>query len=283
MLGLLTPAAGTILLDGRDMSEMSARERACAMQVVFQDPFGSLNPSRTIGKTLAEPLEVTGCVHEEADAVIRDLLTKVSLPADAADRYPHSFSGGQRQRIALARALVPSPQLVICDEALSALDVVTQAGMLALLRQLQQDTGVALLFISHDLAVVSQLSHRAVVLYRGQVMEQGPVRAVHTSPLHPYTQALLAAVPVPDPSEQRARRERRHRLVSTSTANAAAPADGGCPFAPRCPHAGPVCDSSVPRECDCDGRLVACHLFDPESGHLEAPAHEATTAAATRL
>ena len=284
MLGLVPPTAGTILLDGVDMLEVTPSVRACAMQVVFQDPYGSLNPSRTIGRTLVEPLEATGCVSRtEADAVIRDLLRRVSLPADSVDRYPHSFSGGQRQRIALARALAPSPELVICDEALSALDVVTQASMLTLLRRLQEETGVALLFISHDLAVVAQLSHRVVVLYGGRVMEQGPVDAVHKAPLHPYTRALLAAVPIPDPGEQRLRRERRHELVAASTANAAPPPEHGCPFTPRCPRAHGACSDRVPRDCDVDGRIVACHLFDAESGHPDAAAPQATAAARQRL
>jgi oligopeptide/dipeptide ABC transporter ATP-binding protein len=284
MLGLVTPVSGSIVLDGVDLRDMSSSDRACALQVVFQDPYGSLNPSRTVGKTLVEPLEVTGCVSRaEADTVIRDLLRKVSLPADAVGRYPHSFSGGQRQRIALARALVPSPQLVICDEALSALDVVTQASMLALLRQLQRETGVALLFISHDLAVVAQLSRRVVVLYRGRVMEQGPVDVVHKTPLHPYTRALLAAVPIPDPAQQRARRERRHELVSTSTANAALPSEHGCPFAPRCPHAHEVCNDVPPRDSAAEGRIVACHLFDRESGHPGVATSAMTIAAPARL
>lgn len=273
VLGLLTPAAGTIRLSGQDITGHKAgasAKIARLMQVVFQDPFGSLNPSRTIGKTLTEPLEVQRqMTAEQSLAEVQRLLDEVGLPEDAATRYPHGFSGGQRQRIAIARALSTSPELVICDEAVSALDLVTRAQVLNLLAGLQTDLGVSYLFIAHDLPIVSHVSHRTAVLYHGRIMEQGPAEQIHLRPLHPYTRALLAAVPVAEPELQRERRKLRTAAVATTTANAKqAPAEG-CPFAPRCPHAADVCWSARPADTAAGPVIVACHMYDQASGHPE--------------
>jgi oligopeptide/dipeptide ABC transporter ATP-binding protein len=274
LLGLAPIKAGQVVLDGHDITSSKAGDRrhiASDLQVVFQDPYGSLNPARTIGKTLAEPIEAAGGrTARTALAEIRSLLTKVRLPEDAADRYPHAFSGGQRQRIAIARALAINPKLIVCDEAISALDVVTQAQVLNLLGDLQRETGVGYLFIAHNLPVVSYFSDRVLVLYRGRIMESGPAAAIHARPAHPYSQALRAAVPVPDAAEQRVLRKQRQDVVRVTTAQAKPAPDEGCPFAPRCPHVADVCWTKRPVDAPFEDRQVACHVFDPSSGHPQA-------------
>ena len=280
VLGLQPLTEGRVRLAGRDITNLKAGSDtriAKLMQVVFQDPYSSLNPSRTVGRTLSEPLEVQGAKARDAVARIQSLLDSVGLPSDAAARYPHGFSGGQRQRIAIARALSTSPQLVICDEAVSALDLVTRAQVLNLLSELQQESLLAFLFIAHDLPIVSHVSHRTVVLYRGRVMEQGPARVIHEKPLHPYTQALLAAVPLPKPAAQRQRRQLRQHSVRTTTANAGQPAPEGCPFAPRCPFVHDVCTTSRPADTRVQDVTVACHLYDTSSGHPDAAPQPATS------
>jgi oligopeptide/dipeptide ABC transporter ATP-binding protein len=274
LLGLAPIHAGRLMLNGHDITRSKAGDRrhiASDLQVVFQDPYGSLNPARTVGKTLAEPLEAAGGRKAGgALAEIRSLLTKVRLPEDAADRYPHAFSGGQRQRIAIARALAIDPKLIVCDEAISALDVVTQAQVLNLLGDLQRETGVGYLFIAHNLPVVSYFSDRVLVLYRGRIMESGPAAAIHARPAHPYSQALRAAVPVPDAAEQRILRKQRQDVVRVTTAQAKPAPDEGCPFAPRCPHVADVCWTRRPVDAPFEDRTVACHVFDPASGHPQA-------------
>ena len=211
VLGQTPASAGRIVFDGEDITHASrARRRALGreIQVVFQDPYGSLNPARSVGDTLAEPLIAAGQRNagENADR-IADILQRVGMPVDTAARYPGQFSGGQRQRIAIARAVINRPRLVVCDEPVSALDLSVQAQVLNLLNELQRSLQLSLLFISHDLTVVRHVSHRTVVLYQGQIVEQGSAAQVHEHPQHPYTQALLAAAPVPHPTLQRQRRE----------------------------------------------------------------------------
>jgi peptide/nickel transport system ATP-binding protein len=224
ILGLQAATSGSVVFDGEDITQASRqrrRELAREIQVVFQDPYGSLNPARTIGDTLAEPLLMDASLsRDDRDARIRDVLTRVGMPADAAARYPAQFSGGQRQRIAIARAVIARPRLVVCDEPVSALDLSVQAQVLNLLNELQKSLRLSLLFISHDLTVVRHVSHRTLVLYKGEVVEQGASEAVHSAPQHAYTRALLAAAPVPDPKQQRHRREawRRQKQMASSEA-----------------------------------------------------------------
>ena len=210
VLGLERPAAGTIEVDGVSAVGLSAGRRrrlARDLQVVFQDPYSSLNPALTIARTLTEPLRAQGGFsRSKADQDVRDLLARVGLPVDAADRYPAHFSGGQRQRIAIARALSVGPRLVVCDEPTSALDVSTQRTVLDLLAELQRERSLGYLFITHDLAVVREFADRVLVLKDGRIVESGDAAQVCERPAHPYTQALVAAAPVPDPVIQRARR-----------------------------------------------------------------------------
>ncbi|KRE65496.1 MULTISPECIES: ATP-binding cassette domain-containing protein [Micrococcaceae] len=221
VLGLVKPTGGTIHFQGEDITHATpSRRRALArdLQVVFQDPYSSLNPALTIGDILTEPLMVQGATRDDARKRIRGLLNQVELPADASERLPREFSGGQRQRIAIARALAPEPKLIICDEPVSALDLSTQATVLRLLLEIQQRTGVACLFISHDLAVVRYVSHRVSVIYKGDLVETGPAGRVTSSPEHPYTRSLLLAAPVADPVEQKRRRIERLRLAEEQKA-----------------------------------------------------------------
>lgn len=217
VLGLAPVSGGSITFDGRDISHLSRRERRAVakdIQVVFQDPYSSLNPSMTIEQILAEPLTANGVEGRTARAKVKDLLDKVQLPGDAAGRLPKEFSGGQRQRIAIARALALDPRLIVADEAVSALDLSTQARVLDLFVEIQQATGVAYLFVTHDLAVVRHVSHRVAVLYRGEIVEQGDANQVTKHPEHPYTQRLFMAAPVPDPDRQEQRRAERLRMLA---------------------------------------------------------------------
>ncbi|HET8795727.1 MAG TPA: ATP-binding cassette domain-containing protein [Arthrobacter sp.] len=216
LLGLAPVTGGSINFDGKDISHASRKQRqrlSRDLQVVFQDPYTSLNPALTIGDILAEPLGIQGIRPEEAQARIRELLDRVRLPADAIHRLPREFSGGQRQRVAIARALALKPKLIVCDEPVSALDLSTQARVLDLFLEIQRDTGISYLFVSHDLDVVRHISHRVAVMYRGEIVEQGPASVVTKDPEHPYTQRLLLASPVPDPDRQQQRRANRHRLL----------------------------------------------------------------------
>ena len=220
VVGLAPVSGGAVLFGGEDISHASAARRralSAEIQVIFQDPYSSLNPVRTIGQTLAEPLLVHRRLPKpEVAAQVRQMLARVGLDGSAVDRYPAQFSGGQRQRIAIARALMISPRLVICDEAVSALDLSVQAQILNLLLELQQELSLSYLFISHDLDVVRHMADRIVVLNRGTVMEAGDAQDVYETPSHPYTRALLAAVPLPHPQMQAARRAERLRMAQES-------------------------------------------------------------------
>jgi peptide/nickel transport system ATP-binding protein len=218
ILGLAPVTAGSIDFLGKDISHASRRERrdlSRDLQVVFQDPYTSLNPSMEIGQILAEPLQIQGLDGAAATKRIAELLDQVGLPSDALHRLPREFSGGQRQRVAIARALALSPKLIVCDEPVSALDLTTQARILDLFLQIQKDTGVSYLFVSHDLDVVRHISHRVAVMYKGEIVEQGPASQVTVNPTHPYTQRLLMASPVPDPDRQAKRREDRKALLAS--------------------------------------------------------------------
>jgi ABC-type glutathione transport system ATPase component len=218
ILGLAPVTAGSIDFLGKEISHASRRERrdlSRDLQVVFQDPYTSLNPSMEIGQILAEPLQIQGLDGAAATKRIAELLDQVGLPTDALHRLPREFSGGQRQRVAIARALALSPKLIVCDEPVSALDLTTQARILDLFLQIQKDTGVSYLFVSHDLDVVRHISHRVAVMYKGEIVEQGPASQVTVNPTHPYTQRLLMASPVPDPDRQAKRREDRKVLLAS--------------------------------------------------------------------
>jgi peptide/nickel transport system permease protein len=215
LVGLAKPTAGQIVFDGDDITQVTPvhrRELASRIQIIFQDPYGSLNPARTIGSTLAEPLILAQKLSKtEAEDRVAATLAKVGLDASAAQRYPAYFSGGQRQRVAIARAMVLQPQLVVCDEPVSALDLAIQAQVLELLGDLQDDLGVAYLFVSHDLAVVRHFCDDIAVMYQGQIVEAGPCEDVCANPAHPYTKALLDSAPIPDPTAQRGRSKQVRR------------------------------------------------------------------------
>ncbi|GGU97373.1 ABC transporter ATP-binding protein [Actinomadura cremea] len=217
ILGLVPVGSGTIAFAGERIDGASAKRRrrlSRDVQVVFQDPYTSLNPSLAIGDTLSEPLLAQGTGRRDARRRVGDLLERVHLPSDAAARLPREFSGGQRQRVAIARALAIEPKLIVCDEPVSALDLTTQRTVLDLLLEIQEQTGVAYLFVSHDLAVVRFMSHRVAVLHRGEIVETGDAAQVTGDPRHPYTRSLLLAAPVADVAGQRARREAFDRAPS---------------------------------------------------------------------
>jgi ABC-type oligopeptide transport system ATPase subunit len=219
VLGLVPVGSGTIAFDGRDITRVGLRERrelSRDLQVIFQDPYNSLNPVRTIGQTLVEPLLVHGrAARSDMGAKIAAALARVGLSPDAADRLPAQFSGGQRQRIAIARALMVTPKLIICDEAVSALDLSVQAQVLNLLGDLQRELGLSYLFISHDLAVVRHVARRIAVMHRGRILELGTTEQILGAPRDPYTRRLIDAAPVPDPDAQRARRLARRQTART--------------------------------------------------------------------
>jgi oligopeptide/dipeptide ABC transporter ATP-binding protein len=260
VLGLERPTSGAIRFGGEDVLTLDRpglRRYRRAVQAVFQDPFASLDPRMRVGSIIAEPL----VINEEMDARARrrrvlELLDLVSLPARAADLFPHEFSGGQRQRVAIARALGLSPRLVILDEPVSALDVSIRAQILNLLRDLQERLRVSYLFIAHDLAAVAHMSHTIAVMYLGQIVEWGPVEAVAVEPRHPYTQALFAAA-LPIDLDTRA-----EEIVLAGEVPSPLDPPSGCRFHPRCPYAMARCATEEPRLRAESDRLVACHLYD---------------------
>lgn len=250
---------GSIRFDGMDITHLEGRalrEHRRQFQMIFQDPFSSLNPRFTVGQIVGEPLEVHRLVKDSAtrDRRVSELLEWVGLDPRLAHRFPHEFSGGQRQRIGIARALAVEPRLIVCDEPVSALDVSVQAQVINLLQDLQKQRGLAYLFISHDLAVVEHLAHRILVMYLGQVMEEAPASVLCQQPLHPYTQALISAVPTVDPASK------RRRIVLSGDPPSPLTPPTGCPFHPRCPVAQPRCRIETPVLRDLgEGRRVACH------------------------
>ncbi|GAA0990871.1 ATP-binding cassette domain-containing protein [Subtercola frigoramans] len=219
ILGLAPVTGGSIRYGDREIGTLSRRARrelSSEIQVVFQDPYSSLNPAMTVGQILSEPITARGVDTKQAKSRVQDLLDQVNLPPDAINRLPREFSGGQRQRIAIARALALEPRLIVCDEPVSALDLSTQARVLDLFIEIQERTGVAYLFISHDLAVVRHVSHRVAVMYHGEIVESGDGDQVTARPEHPYTQLLFMAAPVPDPARQALRRVERHHLLESA-------------------------------------------------------------------
>lgn len=258
ILRLFDLTEGEVRLDGERIDKLSARQLRPVrrkLQVVFQDPFASLNPRLTVREALAEPISnfesgvTTGAMQSRVD----ELLDLVRLPRDAGRRYPHEFSGGQRQRICIARALASKPKLVICDEAVSALDVSVKAQIVNLLQDLQDELGLALLFISHDLGIVEHMTHRVAVMYLGRIVEQGTAQRIFAAPKHPYTQALLSAVP--------GNAKAGKRIVLKGDVPSPVNPPQGCHFHTRCPHAFDRCRVEAPRlESQGDGHFAACHL-----------------------
>jgi peptide/nickel transport system ATP-binding protein len=260
ILRLFDITDGEVMLEGKRIDNLSARELRPLrreVQVVFQDPFSSLNPRMRVRDILAEPIRNYGLAKTtaEMDERIAGLLDKVRLPRDAAGRWPHAFSGGQRQRIGIARALAVEPELIICDEAVSALDVSVKAQSVNLLQDLQRELGLALLFISHDLAIVEHIAHRVAVMYLGQIVELAEKRALFASPQHPYTEALLSAVPVPDPTVV------SRRIILQGDVPSPVKPPSGCRFHTRCPYVEPRCRVETPAMRQiAPGHVAACHL-----------------------
>ena len=259
ILRLLEPTEGTVRFDGRDVTAMERdelRELRREAQIIFQDPFASLNPRMTVGDAIREVLKVHGlATGDAADARVRELLELVGLRREHANRYPHEFSGGQRQRIGIARALSVEPRLIVCDEPVSALDVSVQAQVVNLLEELQNRLGLAYLFIAHDLSVVEHVSDWVAVMYLGRIVEIASAETLTADPKHPYTRSLLSAVPVPDP------RRKRDRIVLPGDVPSPIDPPSGCPFHPRCPHPlkDEECAKVVPPLAEkADGQFAAC-------------------------
>ena len=260
VIRLLEPTAGKILFEGEDLVRVrgsALRKRRRKFQMIFQDPYSSLNPRSTVQNIIGEAIDIHRLATDEATRQrrIKSLLKDVGLDPSHARRYPHEFSGGQRQRIGIARALAVEPKLIVCDEPVSALDVSVQAQIVNLLHELQKERGIAYLFVAHDLAVVRHLSQRIMVMYLGKVVETGPAAVVCSQPKHPYTQALISAVPVVDPDSKRA------RIILSGDVPSPIHPPGGCPFHPRCPVAEARCKVEVPQLRSLgNGQSAACHL-----------------------
>ena len=262
LVRLYQPTDGQILFDGQDIARLSEKELIPyrrRMQMIFQDPYASLNPRMTVASIIAEPLLHTDMSRADRDARVRELIDLVGLKPDHMQRYPHEFSGGQRQRVGIARALASNPEFIVCDEPISALDVSIQAQVINTLEELQERFGLSYLFVSHDLSMVRHISHEVGVMYLGCIVERAPVQELYAHMLHPYTKALMSAVPIPDP-DLAAASERIHLTGDVPT-----PIDppSGCRFRARCPYATERCAQERPelREVS-PGHFVACHLHE---------------------
>jgi len=261
VLRLIEPTAGRVVFAGTDLGRLDAaalRAQRRHMQIIFQDPYGSLNPRMTVGQILAEPLALHGLHTGRHRERVAELLQTVGLAAEHAQRYPHEFSGGQRQRVGIARALAVEPRLIVCDEAVSALDVSVQAQVVNLLQDLQRRLGLAYIFIAHDLAVVKHIASHVAVMYLGRIVELADKQALFAAPRHPYTQALLSAIPVPEPALG------RERLLLQGDVPSPANPPAGCAFHTRCVHVRPACSAGLPplvAEDHPAGHATACHFW----------------------
>ena len=255
IVGLVRPDSGTISFKGRDMTGAGLRDMRLNVRMVFQDPYASLNPRRAIGDSVAEAGDINGFFTSRAErsAAIAAALTAVGLDPSFATRYPYELSGGQRQRAGIARTILPSPSIVIADEPVSALDVSVQAQVLNLMMDLREQLGLSMLFISHDLGVIGQISNRVAVMYMGRIVEQATTRTVLDDPRHPYTRSLMAAIPKPDPSK------RILGAIETGEPPSLFKRPSGCAYAPRCPLASQRCLVDVPELRLVDDRAFACH------------------------
>src|SRR4051812_46840660 len=282
ILQLYRPTAGEVYLDGQDLTRLGGgdlRRTRRKMQMIFQDPYASLNPRMTVGSIIAEPLEIHGLARGKAKQErVQELLRLVGLNPYFANRYPHEFSGGQRQRIGIARALAVEPRFIICDEPISALDVSIQAQIINLLEELQSELGLTYLFIAHDLAVVRHISNRVAVMYVGKLMEVADRNSLYERPLHPYTQALLSAIPVPDPIQER----KRTRVILRGDVPSPVNPPTGCRFNPRCRYAEANCTTDEPPLIQVDqNHTVACHYWQEiEQGTKRVTQAEAAIVAA---
>ncbi|MCC6949739.1 MAG: dipeptide ABC transporter ATP-binding protein [Bradyrhizobiaceae bacterium] len=264
LLRLIEPTGGAVRFEGVDLLPLSAADMRAyrrRMQIIFQDPYSSLNPQKTVGASLLEPLDIFRLgTRKSRRERVAELLDRVGLRPEFANRYPHEFSGGQRQRISIARALMLQPRFVVCDEPVSALDVSVQAQVINLLKDLQELLGLAYLFISHDLGVVRHVADRVAVMYLGQVVEIASRRQLYDNPLHPYTRALLSAVPIADP------RQRRDFVPIEGDAPSSSNPPSGCRFRTRCPLAQPICSKLEPPLVEIvPGHRTACHLVKPQT------------------
>jgi oligopeptide/dipeptide ABC transporter ATP-binding protein len=260
ILRIFDPTDGTIFFNGHDITRLNSRDMARfrrQMMIIYQDPFGSLDPRMTIRNTIAEPMAVHNTVsREERRDRVAEIMQKVGMTPDYMNRYPHEFSGGQRQRIGIARALSTNPDFIVADESVSALDVSIQAQIINLLQDLQREFGITLLFISHDLSVVRHISDRVAVMYLGKIVEMATKKALFDDPKHPYTQALLSAIPIPDPSQRK-----RGKILMGDVPSPINP-PSGCRFHPRCPHRMDICDQEIPQLKEKDSEhSVACFLY----------------------
>ena len=271
LLRLIEPTAGNVYFGGTDLVALPPREMRAMrkrMQIIFQDPYSSLNPRMTVLDIVGEALAIHGIARgREREDQVKSLLERVGLSARYVNRYPHEFSGGQRQRIGIARALALNPDFIVCDEAVSALDVSVQAQVINLLMDLREEFGLAYLFIAHDLSVVRHISHRVAVMYLGEIVETSEVNELFDQPLHPYTRALLSAVPIPDPTRE------RKRIVLEGDVPTPINPPSGCHFHPRCPVAEAVCSAEAPGLTDAgNGHTFRCHVAArdfPESATTE--------------
>ena len=260
ILRVLNPTDGHIYFDGKDITHIRKKEMLKyrkRMMIIYQDPFGSLDPRMTIGTTIAEPMEVHKIFSKrEREEKVIEIMEKVGLLPDQINRYPHEFSGGQRQRIGIARALATNPEFIVADEPVSALDVSIQAQIINLLKDLQEEFGLTLLFVAHDLSVVKHISDRVAVMYLGKIVETASKKELFSNPLHPYTQALLSAIPAPDP------KQRKKGQILTGDVPSPMNPPSGCRFHTRCPFVKNICKEEEPKLiCKKEKHFVSCHLF----------------------